>query len=153
MVHNDCKLNNVLFDEASGEALCVIDLDTVMPGSLLHDFGDLVRTAACSEPEDSRDLERVRVEPPLYQALARGYLEGVAEVATEEEIARLPLAGPLLALETGLRFLTDHLAGDRYFRVRREGHNLDRARTQLRLGQDLLADLPRARGWIEQAAP
>lgn len=151
-VHNDCKLNNVLFDEADGEALCVIDLDTVMPGSLLADFGDLVRTAACREPEDSRVLERVEAEPALYEALARGYLEGVASFVTAAERALLPLAGPLIALETGLRFLTDHLGGDVYFRTSRANHNQDRARTQLRLAERLLDDLDGARRIVDRAA-
>lgn len=153
VVHNDCKLNNVLFDEQTGEALCVIDLDTVMPGSLLADFGDLVRTAACREPEDSRQLERVRVEPSLYRALARGYLAGIGAAITPGERELLPLAGPLIALETGVRFLTDHLNGDRYFRVARAGHNLDRARTQLRLAEQLLEDLDAARRYLDEAAP
>lgn len=151
VVHNDCKLNNVLFDEESGEALCVIDLDTVMPGTLLADFGDLVRTAACREPEDSRELERVRGEPDLYRALARGYLAGIGEAITPGERELLPLAGPSIALETGVRFLTDHLNGDRYFRVARPEHNLDRARTQLRLAQGLLEDLDTARRYLAEA--
>ena len=151
-VHNDCKLNNVLFDDADGEAICVIDLDTVMPGLLLFDFGDLVRTAACKEAEDSRALERVRVEPELYAALAEGYLEGSAALLTAPERELLPLAGPQIALETGLRFLTDHLDGDLYFRVAREGHNLDRARTQLRLTEQLQGDLAGARRMLDRAA-
>lgn len=151
LVHNDCKLNNVLFDEATGEALCVIDLDTVMPGSLLLDFGDLVRTAACREPEDSTALERIRVEPDLYAAVAAGYLEGAAPVISPAEREQLPLAGPLIALETGLRFLTDHLEGDRYFRVARPEHNLQRARTQLLLTERLLDDLDGARRIVARA--
>lgn len=151
-VHNDCKLNNVLFDAETGEALCVIDLDTVMPGSLLTDFGDLVRTAACREPEDSPVLERVRVEPDLYEALAAGYLEATAPLITTPERALLPLAGPLIALETGLRFLGDHLAGDLYFRATRPDQNLDRARTQLRLTESLLDNLTIGQRVLEQAA-
>lgn len=150
-VHNDCKLNNVLFDEITGEALCVIDLDTVMPGTLLADFGDLVRTAACRETEDSRALDRIRAEPVLYAALALGYLEGSASWITPAERELLPLAGPLVALEAGLRFLTDHLDGDVYYRVARQGHNLDRARTQLRLTEELLLDLAGARRILAEA--
>jgi Ser/Thr protein kinase RdoA (MazF antagonist) len=152
VVHNDCKLNNVLFDESSGEALCVIDLDTVMPGTLLVDFGDLVRTAACPAAEDERDLSRVRVDPELYDALSRGYLEGIGGAIGTDEIELLPLAGPRIALETGIRFLTDHLEGDVYFRVSREGHNLDRARSQIRLTERLLGELAAARRRIERAA-
>jgi hypothetical protein len=151
VVHNDCKLNNVLFDERTGEALCVIDLDTVMPGSVLADFGDLVRTAACPAPEDETELPRVEVDTGLYQALARGYLAGIGSLLEPVEIALLPLAGPLIALETGIRFLTDHLAGDIYFRIHRPGHNLDRARVQLRLTEQLLAGLGEARRLVAGA--
>jgi hypothetical protein len=149
VVHNDCKLNNVLFDERTGEALCVIDLDTVMPGSVLADFGDLARTAACPAPEDEPDLARVRVDAALYEALVRGYLAGAGPLLEPVEIALLPLAGPLIALETGIRFLTDHLAGDVYFRIHRPGHNLDRARVQLRLTEQLLAGRDEARRLVE----
>ncbi len=149
VVHNDCKLNNVLFDERTGEALCVIDLDTVMPGSVLADFGDLARTAACPAPEDEPDLARVRVDARLYEALVRGYLAGTGGLLTPVEIALLPLAGPLIALETGVRFLTDHLSGDGYFRIHRPGHNLDRARVQLRLTEQLLAGVDEARRLVE----
>jgi len=152
VVHNDCKLNNVLFDEQSGEALCVIDLDTVMPGSVLADFGDLARTAACPAPEDEPDLARVRVDARLYEALVRGYLAGAGALLAPVEIALLPLAGPLIALETGIRFLTDHLSGDAYFRIHRPGHNLDRARVQLRLTEQLLAGVGEARGMVERSA-
>jgi len=152
VVHNDCKLNNVLFDEQTGEALCVIDLDTVMPGSVLADFGDLVRTAACPAPEDEPALARVAVDARLYAALARGYLAGTGGLLERVEIALLPLAGPLIAVETGVRFLADHLAGDVYFRIHRPGHNLDRARVQLRLGELLLAELDDARGLVDAGA-
>jgi hypothetical protein len=152
VVHNDCKLNNVLFDERSGAALCVIDLDTVMPGSVLADFGDLARTAACPAPEDERDLARVVVDARLYEALVRGYLAGSAGMLAPIEVALLPLAGPLIALETGMRFLTDHLSGDAYFRIHRPGHNLDRARVQLRLTEQLLAGVGDARAMVERGA-
>jgi Ser/Thr protein kinase RdoA (MazF antagonist) len=151
-VHNDCKLNNVLFDAASGEALCVIDLDTVMPGSLLADFGDLVRTAACRAPEDTRDLAGIRVEPELYQSIADGYLAGAAPLLTAAECELLPLAGPLIALELSLRFATDHLEGDVYFRTAHAGHNLDRARSQLQLAERLLDELANAHATLRRAA-
>jgi Ser/Thr protein kinase RdoA (MazF antagonist) len=152
VVHNDCKINNVLMDDATGEGLCVIDLDTVMEGTVLYDFGDLVRTAACPSPEDEVELARMRIDPDLFRSLAEGYLAGAGRLLTEEELALLPLAGPLMALETGVRFLTDHLSGDPYFRVHREGHNLDRARAQLRLVELLLQEVEAARRLIARAA-
>jgi hypothetical protein len=112
---------------------------------VLADFGDLARTAACPAPEDEPDLARVRVDPHLYEALVRGYLAGTGGLLTAVEIALLPLAGPLIALETGIRFLTDHLSGDSYFRIHRPGHNQDRARVQLRLTEELLAGMDEAR--------
>jgi hypothetical protein len=152
VVHNDCKLNNVLFDDATAEGLCVIDLDTVMPGSVLADFGDLARTAACPAPEDEPDLARVHVDARLYEAIARGYLAGAGALLEPVERALLPLGGPLIALETGIRFLTDHLSGDLYFRIHRPGHNLDRARVQFRLTQQLLGGAGEARSMIEELA-
>jgi aminoglycoside phosphotransferase (APT) family kinase protein len=138
VVHNDCKLNNLLFDERSGEALCVVDLDTVMPGTVLFDFGELARTGACPTTEDERDLARVRLDPDLFRALASGFVSGTRGLLTTAEISALPLAAPLMALENGVRFLTDHIEGDRYFRIARPGHNLDRARAQLRLAERML---------------
>jgi Ser/Thr protein kinase RdoA (MazF antagonist) len=147
-VHNDCKVNNVLLDARTGEALCVIDLDTVMEGTLLADFGDLARTAACPAPEDERDLERVRFDLLRFEALARGYLAGTGALLAPAELRALPLAGPLLALENAVRFLADHVAGDRYFRIHRPGHNLDRARAQLRLAEGMLAAESAAAGLL-----
>jgi hypothetical protein len=142
-VHNDCKINNLLFDVDTGEGLCVVDLDTVMAGDLSCDFGELVRTGACLAPEDERDLTRIRVEPELIAALSRGYRLGADALLTNVERRALPLAGPTLSLENAARFLADHLEGDRYFRILRLDHNLDRARAQLRLTLRLLeaADL------------
>ena len=133
IAHNDTKINNVLFDDASGEAICVIDLDTVMPGLGVHDFGDLVRTAASPTAEDERDLSKVGLREDLFAALAEGYLRGTRAFLTEAERAELGFASRLLTLMVGMRFLADHLSGDRYFRIHRPGQNLDRARTQLRL--------------------
>jgi len=133
LVHNDCKLNNVLLDEQTGEGLCVIDLDTVMEGTVLCDFGELVRSGTCRSPEDERDLASMAFDLELFAALTAGYLAGTADFLTGAERRILPLAGPDLTLENALRFLTDHLSGDVYFRIHREGHNLDRARAQLRL--------------------
>jgi len=141
VTHNDTKLNNVLFDETSGEALCVIDLDTVMPGLAAYDFGDLVRTSTSPAAEDERDLSRVTFELPLFEALARGYLS-TATFLTPAERQLLPTGGILITFETGLRFLADHLNGDTYFKIHRENHNLDRARTQFKLVAEMESQLP-----------
>jgi hypothetical protein len=139
IAHNDTKLNNVLTDDRTGEALCVIDLDTVMPGLVLHDFGDLVRTATSPTPEDERDLSRIDVQPAMLAALARGYLDGAGGFLTPAERDELVFSGILVTLVVGMRFLTDHLEGDGYFRAHRPGHNLDRARSQLRLAERILS--------------
>jgi aminoglycoside phosphotransferase (APT) family kinase protein len=136
VTHGDTKINNVLLDDATGEALCVIDLDTVMPGFAVYDFGDLVRTAATRAPEDERDLTRARVDLELFAAIAAGWLRGAAGLLVAAERAELVFAACLLPLVIGMRFLADHLAGDRYFRCDRPGHNLDRARVQLALAAD-----------------
>ncbi len=149
--HHDCKVNNVLLDAGSGEALCVIDLDTSMPGTVLSDFGELVRSGTCRSPEDTRDLAAMRLEPALFEALARGYLEGAGSLLGDAERHALPVAGAVLTLMNAIRFLTDHLEGDSYFRIQRPGHNLDRARAQLRLLELLLEDLERARRVMEAA--
>jgi len=136
VAHNDTKLNNVLLDDATGEGLCVIDLDTVMPGSALTDFGDLARSAATRAAEDERDLSRVRVEADLFAALADGFVRGAGATLSAAERSALPFGALLMTYVIGLRFLADHLRGDTYFRVHRAGHNLDRARTQLALVAD-----------------
>jgi len=139
ITHNDTKLNNVLLDDVTGEGMCVLDLDTVMPGLSLYDFGDMVRTATNPAAEDERDLRRIQVQVPMFEALARGYLEGMDGALSPAERDRLALAGRLLTFECGIRFLTDFLDGDTYFRVQREGHNLDRCRTQFALVRALEA--------------
>jgi len=137
VAHNDTKINNVVFAEGDRErptALCVIDLDTVMPGSPLFDFGDLVRSSVCRRPEDETDLDAIHVDLDIFEALAAGFLgRGGGVWLTEKERDLLVTASLVITLETGLRFLTDYLAGDVYFRTKRPHHNLDRARTQLRL--------------------
>lgn len=133
IVHNDAKLANVLFDRASGEALCVVDLDTVMPGLVLYDFGDLVRSMATRAAEDERDLSRVRLEPELFESIARGYVTGAREFLTQAERELLVPGAQVIVYEQAIRFLIDHLDGDRYYRIARPGHNLDRCRTQLAL--------------------
>ena len=132
ITHNDCKLNNLLFD-AKGRAACVVDLDTVMPGSLLFDFGDMARTMLSPVPEDSTDLERVQAPSDYFEALASGYVEGCGALLTPLERDNLLFGARLITGVVALRFLTDHLDGDRYFRVTHAGHNLERARNQLTL--------------------
>jgi aminoglycoside phosphotransferase (APT) family kinase protein len=137
VTHNDTKLNNVMLDDATGEGICVIDLDTVMPGLLLYDFGDLVRTTTSPAPEDERDLSRVRVRFPMFEALTRGYLASTGDFLTKAEKRHLAFSGKLITFEIGIRFLTDFLAGDIYFKVRRPDHNIDRCRTQFRLVESI----------------
>jgi len=137
VTHNDTKLNNVLLDEVTGEALCVIDLETVMPGLSLYDFGDLVRTASHRCAEDEQDPSGVKVDPELFAGLARGYLDAAGSFLNETERGLLLESGIVITYETGLRFLGDHLSGDQYFRIHREGQNLDRARTQFALVESL----------------
>ena len=132
VTHNDCKLNNLLFD-AEGRARCVIDLDTVMPGSLLFDFGDMARTMVSPVSEDSTDLARVGVRHDHFAALARGYIEGCGALLTPIERDNLLFAARLVTGVMGLRFLTDWLDGDRYYRIDRPAHNLERARNQFAL--------------------
>jgi Ser/Thr protein kinase RdoA (MazF antagonist) len=141
VTHNDCKLNNVMIDDATGEGICVIDLDTVMPGLSLYDFGDMVRTATSPVAEDERDLSRVHMQMPMFEALIEGFLEGAGAILTAEEIELLPFAGKLIALETGMRFLTDYLNGDVYFKIARPDHNLERCRTQCRLVESIETQL------------
>jgi Ser/Thr protein kinase RdoA (MazF antagonist) len=132
IVHNDCKLNNILFDVA-GHAVCVIDLDTVMPGSPLFDFGDLVRTLVNPVAEDSIEIDRIRVREDIFAAVARGYLDGCGSMLTAVERTSLVFGARMVTGMLALRFLTDYLDGDRYFRIERPLHNLERARNQLAL--------------------
>ena len=127
----------MLLDDATGEGICVIDLDTVMPGLALYDFGDMVRTTTSPAKEDERDLSKVTMQVPMFEALARGYLSSAADFLTPAEKKFLPFAGKLITFEIGIRFLTDFLAGDIYFKVHREGHNLDRCRTQFKLVESI----------------
>lgn len=141
ITHNDTKLNNVLLDDVTGEGLCVIDLDTVMPGLALYDFGDMVRTAVSAAPEDADDLDAITVRMPFYAALVEGYLSSAGSFLTRDERACLALSGRLITYEIGLRFLTDHLQGDVYFQIHRPAHNLIRARAQFRLVEAIEARL------------
>jgi Ser/Thr protein kinase RdoA (MazF antagonist) len=131
VIHGDTKLNNILFDNASGKARGIVDLDTCMAGWSLYDFGDLVRFTAATSAEDETDLSRVGTDLELYRALADGYLATAGRFLTPEEVELMPFAARLVTFTIGLRFLADHLAGDHYFKIHRPGHNLDRARVQL----------------------
>ena len=137
VTHNDTKFNNVMLDDATGEGICVIDLDTVMPGLALYDFGDMVRTTTSPAKEDERDLSKVTMQFPMFEALVRGYLSTAGSFLTKAEKQFLPFSGKLITFEIGIRFLTDFLAGDVYFKVYRDGHNLDRCRTQFKLVESI----------------
>lgn len=137
VTHNDTKLNNVLFDEKTNKGICVVDLDTVMPGLSLYDFGDSIRFGASTAAEDETDLDKVQLSLELFKAYVEGYLESAGEILTENEIKYLPFSAKLLTLECGMRFLGDFLNGDTYFKIEYPEHNLVRARTQLKLVKEM----------------
>ena len=137
IVHNDTKINNVMLDTATGEGICVIDLDTVMPGLAPYDFGDLVRVAANPAREDSGGTAPLKARRDMYAACSEGFLEGFGGYLTPREIRLMPVAGAVITFELAVRFLSDYLDGDRYFKTTRPGHNLDRARTQIALARAL----------------
>ena len=137
VTHNDTKLNNVLLDDKTGEPVAVIDLDTIMPGSLCYDFGDSIRFGCNPCDEDEKDLSKVNFRLDLYEMYLKGYLEAVGERITDIEKENLAFGSILMTIECGMRFLTDYLSGDTYFRTHRPGQNLDRARTQLKLVSDM----------------
>ncbi len=146
VTHNDTKLNNVLMDRNTGEGICIIDLDTVMPGLAINDFGDSIRFGANHSAEDERDLSKVNLDVSLFAIYTQAFLEGAGGALTAEEIAYLPWGAKLMTLECGIRFLTDYLEGDVYFHIQREEQNLDRCRTQCKLVSDMEAH------WDELAA-
>ena len=141
VTHNDTKLNNVLFDAETGKGLCVIDLDTVMPGSLLYDYGDALRFGASSGAEDEIDLDKIYFDLDRFEAFTKGFIEETGDKLTPTEIELLPFSAKLLTYECGMRFLGDYLNGDTYFKIHRENHNLDRARTQFKLVADIEAKM------------
>jgi len=145
VTHNDTKFNNVMIDDETGEGICVVDLDTVMPGLSLYDFGDAVRSAANSAAEDERDLSKVWFDLDVFERLARGYLEIARDFLTPTEVDYMAFAAWLMTFECGMRFLTDYLDGDVYFKVHRETHNLDRCRTQFKM----IADMENQMGQME----
>ena len=148
--HNDTKLDNVLFDHQTGRGICLIDLDTVMPGFVLNDFGDMVRSMTCLAAEDETDLGEVEMELPLFEALLRGYLTAAGSVLTPDERRLLPFSGKLITLEQAVRFLGDHLLGDVYYKIHRDGHNLDRARNQIKLVQSIIRQEERMEQLLER---
>ena len=137
VTHNDTKLNNILIDRDTHEGICVIDLDTTMPGLSINDFGDSIRFGANHSKEDEKDLSKVNFDIELYEAYTRGFLEGAQGSLTPAELEYLPWGARLMTLECGIRFLTDYLDGDHYFRIHRPEHNLDRCRTQFKLVRDM----------------
>jgi hypothetical protein len=137
--HNDTKINNVLLDAETHEGVCVIDLDTVMPGLSLYDFGDMVRTATNPTEEDDRDLSKVTMRMPIFEMLLKGFAEETHKFLTPAEKKNMAFTGKLITFEQMIRFLADHLAGDVYYKIHREGHNLDRCRTQMKMVQSITA--------------
>ena len=137
VTHNDTKLNNVMLDEKTGEGVCVIDLDTVMPGSLLYDYGDSLRFGASTGAEDEVDLNKISFDLTYFEAYTDAFLSELKDSITPREVELLPFSAKLMTLECGMRFLTDHINGDVYFRIHRENHNLDRCRTQFKLIADM----------------
>ena len=152
VTHNDTKLNNVMLDDATGRGVCVIDLDTVMPGLALYDFGDLVRTSTSPALEDELDLSKVTMQMPMFEALVNGYLASAGRFLTDAEKQFLPFSGKLITYEIGLRFLTDYLEGDVYFKTKRPHHNLDRARTQMALVQSIEVQESAMNAVVERAS-
>lgn len=137
VTHNDTKLNNVLIDRTTGEGMCIVDLDTTMPGLSINDFGDSIRFGANHSAEDEKDLSKVNFDIDLFEAYTRGFLDGAAGSLTQAELDYLPWGAKLMTLECGIRFLTDYLVGDEYFQISRPEQNLDRCRTQFKLVRDM----------------
>ncbi len=139
VTHNDCKSNNVLIDDVTGEGICVIDLDTLMPGLVHYDFGDMVRTGTCAVAEDWQNLDDVHMDLERFEHLTRGYLSSASGFLTSAEVDQLAVSGQAITLTLGARFLTDHLLGDTYFKTHRPNHNLDRCRVQFELVRSMAA--------------
>lgn len=151
VTHNDTKLNNVMLDANTRKALCIIDLDTVMPGLSLYDFGDSIRFGAASAMEDERDLSKMEMRLDLFEIYTRGFISACPGL-TKLERELLPMGAKIMTLECGVRFLTDYLAGDHYFTIHREGHNLDRCRTQFKLVADMEAKWEQMQRIVEDIA-
>ncbi len=152
VTHNDTKLNNVLMDSQTDEVVCLIDMDTVMPGSALYDFGDSIRFGTNTAAEDEPDLDKVHFNIDLYREYTNGYLSEMKDKLTPDEIRLLPESAILMTLECGMRFLGDHLNGDVYFSIHRPGQNLDRARTQIKLAYEMERDIDKMRSITKAAS-
>jgi len=148
--HNDCNLNNILFDKDTHLPVAIIDLDTVMPSSPLYDFGDSMRIGTNTAKDDEKDLIKVSCNLELYERYARGYLEACGDILTKEELELLPYASLIITAEDGIRFLMDHIDGDTYYRISYPGQNLDRSRTQLKLFEDMETKLPEIRKILQK---
>lgn len=151
VTHNDTKLNNILMDEKTNEARAVIDLDTVMPGSMLYDFGDSIRFGATTAAEDEPDISKVHFSPELFEAYAQGFCGAVKNSITPREAELLPYGAYLMTVECGMRFLTDYLSGNVYFATKYEEHNLIRCRTQFALAKEIEANFPALQKLVMQA--
>lgn len=150
ITHNDTKFNNVMLDVKTGEQMCVVDLDTVMPGLVLYDFGDMIRTTTSPTLEDELDLSKVKMRMSMFEALARGYYEATHSFLTRAEKSYLAFSGKLITFTIGIRFLTDFLMGDCYFRVHRPNHNLDRCRTQFKLVESIEAQEEKMQKFVDK---
>ena len=150
VTHNDTKLNNIMIDNETGKGICVIDLDTVMPGSALYDYGDSIRFGASTGAEDEKNLELINCDMGLFEIYTKGYVEGCGGSLSEKEIRMLPMGAKLMTLECGMRFLADYLQGDVYFKIHRPEHNLDRARTQFKLVADMEKKWDEMAGIVEK---
>ena len=150
VTHNDTKLNNIMIDNATGKGICVIDLDTVMPGLAVNDFGDSIRFGSSTGAEDEKDLSKIWCDLHLYEVYVKGFIEGCDGALTDAELDMLPMGAIVMTFECGVRFLTDYLDGDHYFKVHREGHNLDRARTQFKLVKDMEEKLEQMKAIVQK---
>ena len=150
VTHNDTKLNNILFDKHTKKALCVIDLDTIMPGVADFDFGDAIRFGANKGLEDEPDLSKVGLDIELFEAFTKGFLEACGNSLNKREIELLPMAAIVMTYECGIRFLGDYIAGDKYFKISRKNHNLDRARTQMKLISDMESNMDKMKKIVEK---
>ena len=150
VTHNDTKLNNILFDTNTGKALCVVDLDTIMPGYSVNDFGDSIRFGATTALEDETDLTKVNFDISLYELYVKGFIEGARGGLTGGELEMLPIGAIMMTCECGMRFLADYLNGDTYFRIHRPSHNLDRCRNQFKLVRDMEAHLDEMKAIVKK---
>lgn len=150
VTHNDTKISNILMDEKTKEGICIIDLDTIMPGLSLYDFGDAIRSGATHALEDEKDLSKVYVDLEFFEAFTKGFLEGTNSTLTKNEIEMLPMGAKVITLEQGIRFLTDYLDGDIYYKTSYEDQNLDRTRTQLKLVRDMELKWDKLKGIVNK---